>query len=530
MNTKDITSQCQVVHFAWDYEGDSTGDLENISVNQLGQSTPHDVSRYITSASYSKKLSDAAGSFEIVLANTKDWKDVIKKGSWLLMYMSQDGGLSIPKGSSTVKLKSGGSGDAIDISKLKLQKSKVRVMGYIDTVRARGITGEKGELDVEYVITGRDYGVVYEDTEIWHNEALFDFNLLTSAASFLEAQPFRTVDSLLDLLHKLFFSPADIPGVDIKKTGGLTSLALQWMLPSKMLKAMDIQLSGGKKPYYGNIPKLLNFSKTKASFPVENPLALLNGVAWDRLKAHSIDPYHELFTEMNDEGHPQLTFRMLPWKLFGTNRKFPTINPTIQKFGTTGIVDIPTIDISDFDVGEDNHTRFNAYITTVVTNYVTATDSRAQLQDNDPKTGFPRLLQNGIRRHGLRLFQREINAMIDLGQERVDSTLLRELNEFSIELWARSHEYESGTISIIGNNGIRVGKCLKIAEDAPYNANKIFYIEGYEDSYSVNDKGAGSWEQTIFVTRGIEDAVLKKATNINNRVNPTKSDGEFTEN
>jgi len=500
---KNINSECQVVHFAWDREGDSTGDLENLSLNQMTQSTPHDLSRYISSVSYQKRMEDAAGEFEIVIQNTKDWKDVIKKGSWVIVYMSQDGGLTIPTGNQKpVVLQSGGTGgDPVSISGLVKQRPKTRFIGY---------------------------GMVYEETEIWHNQILFDKNLLESSNNFLNSQQIKTVDGLLDTLHRLFYSPSDLINRPLENDS-LTSLALQWLLPSKLFTVLGVRLSGGKRPYYGNIPGLLKFDKTVASFPVENPLSLLNGIAWDRLKAHSLDPFHELFAELDDDGLPKLNFRMLPWKLFNTNRKFPTLNPTIKKFGTTGKVKLDTVDIVDWDLGEDNHTRFNAYLTTVITNQTTIQTSLEMLGDNDPKTGFPRLLQNGIRRHGLRLLYREMNALVDLGQEKADSKLLREFNEFAVELWARSHDYESGTMSIVGNNGIRLGKCIETAKGAPYNSEKIFYIEGYEDSFVVEENGAGYWSQSLFLSRGIEKAVLDKASNINNRVSPYTNDGEFTE-
>lgn len=525
--TKNINPECQVVHFAWDFEGDSTGDLENLNLAQLSEATPHDISKYITSVNFQKRMEDSSGQFEIVLGNTKDWKDVIKKGSWILIYMSNDGGLSIPAESDNIKLKSGGKGDRISVQKLTQQKNKLRTMAYIDTVRARGTAGDNGQFDTEFVLSGRDFGVIYEETEIWHNQILFDNNLLQSSAAFLNSQNIKTVDELLTTLHKMFYSPNDLIKKPLKNDS-LVSIALQWLLPKSMLNALNIQLAG-KKPYYGNIPNLLNFSKTKASYPVENPLALLNGVAWDRLKAHSIDPYHELFTEISDEGNPQLTFRMLPWKLNRNNSKFKTINPDIDRFADpkNGIVDVPTIDILDFDVGEDNHTRFNAYLTTIVTQGVSVQTSLEMLGDNDPKTGFPRLLQNGIRRHGLRLIYREMNALIELGKESVNKKLLREFNEFCVELWARSHEYESGTFNIIGNNGIKLGKVISTDADAPYNADKLFYIEGYEDTFTVDENGVSEWTQNVFVTRGIEKSVLRRNTNVNRRQTPFTENGEF---
>jgi hypothetical protein len=191
-------------------------------------------------------------------------------------------------------------------------------------------------------------------------------------------------------------------------------------------------------------------------------------------------------------------------------------------------VEIENLDIIDWDLGEDNHTRYNLFWSTLNSSMVSIQTSNALLGDNDPSTGFPRVLQESVKRHGLRMLYSEVNANIVLGKEEADSRLLKEFNELAREFWERSHEYESGTMTIIGNNGIRLGKCVHIEEGSQYNSDKYLYIEGYEETFIVGDKGETEWTQALFLTRGIEAAVLKNASLVTKRQTPFVDAGEFT--
>ncbi len=521
LESKALNPECQIVVFNWKYESD----LENLTLSQLSESTAHDVSNYIKDVSFSKQLSSPAGSFQITLENDRDWKQYIKKGSWVLIYMSNTGGLRIPNpGENTITLDTNLKGDNINIVSLTNQKSKLRCIGYIDTVRVQSTVGEeKGDLDVVYHVMGRDFGIVYEETDIWHNRINFDEMLLKTANANINSAQIKTVDKLLETLHQLMFSPQDLVNKDLQNKS-LTSLALQWLLPSSLLAALGVTPNGGV-PFFGNIPGLLNFESTVASFPIESPLGDLNGIAWDQLKRYSISSYHELFPELVN-GLPQLYFRPIPW-LIGTGAKFPKVAKNITKFKNLERVELATIDILDFDLGEDNHTRYNLFWSNINSSLVSQQTSDVLLGDRDPKTGFPRIKQNSISRHGLRMMYLETNANLVLG-EKADSDLLRQYNEVTLEYWEDVHNMESGNVDIVGNNDIRLGKVLHFDKEAPYNADKYFYIEGYSDTYTVDEKGSGTWTQNIMITRGIEKADLDAGTKPGKRRSVYKNAGNFT--
>ena len=525
--SKTISPECQVVVFNWRLSSEnlSTNDNNNL----LSASNPHDISRYITEVSFSKTMDAPAGQFQITLGNDRDWKQHLEKGSWLIIYNSNEGDLSIPRGNKTVPLGSGFGGDFVSLNSLVNQKNKIRCIGFIDTIRAKGTVGdEKGEFDVGYVISGRDFGVVYAETEMWHNQVLFDATLLKTIKAEINSNSIKTVDKLLESIHKLIYSPDQIVRQPLKNDS-LSSIARQWLLPRQLFTALGLTPLGDS--YFGNIPGVLNFRKTKATYPVEDPTALINGIAWNKLKTYSIEPYHELFAELNDDGKPQLNFRVQPWRITNDFSKFPTLFSTFDKFADekNGIVEIPNIDILDWDLGEDNHTRYNLFWSTINSSMISIQTSNALIGNNDPTTGFPRLLQSSIKRYGLRKLYSEVNANIVIGTEKADGKLLFEFNELAFELWERSHKYESGTMTIIGNNDVRLGKCVHIEEGSQYNSDKFLYIEGYEESFLIAENGAGEWTQTLFLTRGIEKAVLDDVRLVKVRQSPFVNAGDFTE-
>lgn len=527
-DTKTITQECQVVVFAWDQRAE-----EGVSESALGDATAFDISNYISQVSMSKSMDAPAGQFQIMLPNDRDWKEVIKKGYWLIIYCANDGSLSIPNRNNQVAV-GNTTVDAVSMGDLTQQKDKIRMIGRVDTVRAQGRMGqERGDFDVQFVVSGRNYGVVYEETEIWHNQVLYDSTLLETTNATINSNAIKTVDGLLEALHNLFFAPDKLTS-QLNKEGSLTSIARQWMLPQKLFGALNISPDNGT-PYYGNIPNVLNLGNTPATYPVESPTALLNGVAWERLKAHSIEPYHELFVELNDDGEPRLNFRLMPWVV---NRRAVTNFPLLFAsagenllYGkeVNGQVLIEDIDIMEWDLGEDDHTRYNLFWSSINTSMVSTMTSNAVLGDNSPTTGFPRINQNSIRRHGLRKLLSEVNANIIIGKEESDPDLLRQFNEYALELWERSHEYESGTLTLIGNNSIRLGKTVRFEQDSPYNSDKIFYIEGYEETFNVGEKGQAEWTQSLFLTRGIERPVLENSLLITERQAPHTNAGEFTD-
>ena len=504
--TTNVHSQCQVVFFNW------TNPLitENMSLADLSDSVAIDVSKYLLSVDFSKNLGDPAGTFQLMLANDRDWKQVLQRGSWGLIYMSQNGDLAIPKNSDTP-----------DLARLQNQKSKIRGIVYLERVAVDGqMTESQGAYDAAFEVSGRDFGVVYLENEIFYNQLYAEGKWQQAISGQLRSQGERSVTTLLETLHKGFFSPQDL-GIPLEGDSLLQSIPLQWLFPSKLFQALNLASKDGRS-FFGSIQNVLNFSETACSFPVENPMSLINGKAWDRLKAHSIEPFHELFPETDEEGHPKLTFRYIPWKL-SNGRSLGRLNPLVMALTDVPRVLVGSEHIIAFNLGEDTHSRYNYFLTVIDTALFSKESSVADLQDMNPQTGFPRIQKNSIRRYGLRLMYQTVDALIQLGSERADTESLKLHNELMLEYWNNSVFFESGSMSIVGNNDVKIGKVLEVKAGAPYNGGKLFYIEGYSDNWVKEGELAGIWTQKLTLTRGVYPG------RIGERGEDYTESGEFTE-
>jgi hypothetical protein len=168
--TQNLNSQCKVVVYPWN------SDLSDVDISdaELSGAGRLDISSQIESVSFQKNTGNVAGSFSIQLTSSpnygsNDWKDIIKRGYWIVIWMSNDGDLILnPQvGKNLTKNK-------------KKEAHKIRCIGYVDRVAVQGAPGEKREISIGFTVTGRDFGVVYENCDIWHNLFKFDKIMLDS--------------------------------------------------------------------------------------------------------------------------------------------------------------------------------------------------------------------------------------------------------------------------------------------------------------------------------------------------------------
>lgn len=105
------------------------------------------LSSSIRSIRTERQKSAPAGTFEIVLAPTFNWVSRLTVGSWLAILMTRD--LQIPK---TILA------DGANSKSLKM-------LGRIDSVRvAVTVDPESGARNTSYIISGRDWGCIFEST------------------------------------------------------------------------------------------------------------------------------------------------------------------------------------------------------------------------------------------------------------------------------------------------------------------------------------------------------------------------------
>lgn len=140
-------------------------------------SNPHEVDQIILntvsllSVRTNKSKSAPAGSFEFYLAPTKNWVAAITPGSWCVILMSMQ------------KIDS----DDTKYNNPKVDDKKFKMLGRIDSVRvASAANQETGALETTYVVTGADWGSVF-DTKVY-------LDLLSRSP---EKNPIGTAESLI---------------------------------------------------------------------------------------------------------------------------------------------------------------------------------------------------------------------------------------------------------------------------------------------------------------------------------------------
>lgn len=516
--TQDYTPTCKVVVYNWASRFLS---LSGSSDNTLSKSSPLDVSSQILGASFTKIDGQPSGTFSFTLSNSPnygsgDWSDIIKRGEWCLIYMSQDRDLTL---SEVV-------GPPNPSSQKKQEAKKVRCIGYIDRVAPKLEIQENGSLDITYEVSGRDFGVVYENTTIWTNIFNTEKTVLDAVAnSFLNVVGTVSIDEVLDKMHDLFYNPKALPGSSefLNKNGSLTEIALQWLMPRQLL--VDLGLSPDSTPYWGELPNIRNFSKTAATLGISKPTDFLTGNAWENLKKLSVPEFHELYTETTDSGLPELVFRPFPFSI--DNSKYPILSKYVTLFKDLPLVDVPALDVLDSNLSEDDHERYNSFLVTVTSSYINSNSNIDVLRN----TGYPKHVQDSIKRHGFRPMHVEISALVRNAEKSngsEDLKLLVEYNELNYDYWNNAVFFSSGSAHIFGKNEIKIGKCVKFGDSTPHISGKRFYIEGYTDEFVIEENGSSVWTQTLMLTRGAEERDLREKNQFGIRNTVFPHQGEFT--
>jgi hypothetical protein len=515
--TQNLNSQCKVVVYPW------LSDLSdpNTSNTDLAKAGRLDISSQIESVTFQKNTSGPCGSFSIQLTSSpnygsNDWKDIIKRGYWLVIWMSNDGDLNINPvvGKNLTKNK-------------KKEAQRIRGICYVDRVAVTGATGENRSIEVGFTVSGRDFGVVYENCDIWHNLFKYEQIVLQNVDLALSVTALITVDEALKLIHDLFYYPKNVPGAKVNDDDSLLDIGLQWLLPTPMLQDVGIdltQVQGGN--FWGNLPNIKDFHKTNANISMNKPASFLNGNAWEQLKKISIPQFHELFTETRDDGTPKLVFRPIPWGI--DQGLYPTNAPNIQLYkDLKPLVKVPALDLLEYDMGEEDHARYNSFLALVSSGLSNVNNCITLLEGSE----FPFNNTSSIRRHGLRRMHVEVDSIINnsmLANGQANSNALIEFNNILYDYWNNAVFAESGTITKVGTNNIKIGKALTFKDDVPYMTGKRYYIEGYTDSFHVTEKGVGVWTQTVDLTFGFEQSDLVAKSGFSKRNISFVTAGEYT--
>jgi len=612
------TNQVKIIWYDWKKALRNSSDMWDIIPTSLsgslGESISYDISNHLIDFSFNKSMSTGAGSFTLTLGNSLDWAKHMTAGTWFLVFASPNGDLPLPKEPSKElknspvndiknQISSGSfdpsiSGFSID-SSTTFQKARTQILPeapsseqltsflpylrcicFIQRVGIASSVGADGELEITYKISGKDFGVALDETELWfnliNNTERGHFQALTASELGLPKSG-RRLNVLLNLWTDAFLNTEKI----VSSFKGRK----QWLLPKQMLLDLGIP----SVTHIGDIPDFKQFYNTAFENNQENPLNGLEGNAWSRLKSLSVPDFHELFTELNDDGLPRFYFRPIPWGIDQSN--YESLAQTIDTYlsltendsssynkikklyednnifsGGTNVssfvagamesfldpttefrlhrLDLKASELLSVDVGPDFHSHYNHFIVDATTPGAPMNVAVAILDKlNKTLRPFPFENTESINRFGFRPKHIEVAAWkqdssgfglnIDVTAEKketqanANADFIKQINEVQLDYWGRSKYFYSGTFVIGGRPDLRLGKVFVTDLDIEALGNMVFYIEGYTDTITVDAHGTVDWIQTVMVTRGIELEDLESLSGFGKRQS-IKALGTFT--
>lgn len=160
----------------------------------------------------SKSKGEPVGSFNFMLAPTRNWVSVITPGSWCVILMSNE---PITKDSFQ-----------------KADKKLVKMFGRIDTVRVEVSVGDDGARRTRYMVSGQDWGSIFNNifyidplikdpTQSETNQGnSLDVQITENLLSKNNTASLFDIRSNLQLLLSVFGKPLQIP--DTERLGKLT--------------------------------------------------------------------------------------------------------------------------------------------------------------------------------------------------------------------------------------------------------------------------------------------------------------------
>lgn len=461
----------------------------------------------ISSLRISKSL-ETTSSFSVSLLPSQNWKQILSPGDWVILYIQDD---------------------YQDKTRYSLDKNNKNMMllGNIDRIsRSLQKNEDDDKVELRYVISGRGFQKVFEETDVWYDPYTVQKDtlsrvVLANAGFELVGSPDQMIDSLIDI-----FLGA---GANLKT--GRTNDLNNWRIPSALANVFD---AGKDKSKFHDILKR-EIHQNLPGYKVRqmvNPGS--NGSLLDMMKRSSNELINELYfeeTRSNDgKVYPTVFLKPRPLNtpflishvgddpvlsklkkllendfITSSDDKDSNLNAvfielsrsmkTMQELANESFLEIHPSEIIYEDMGKDDHSRFNLFWLKPINSVEHVVSYSA---NNNTTKGFsnPTFLAPSIERHGLKRFDQilEFCHVRGAGTEQTSGTTSPEIalwKGFMLQLYDQNyanHLYESGTIECTGVLEAELGKALVILPTSDQAKKKIYFIEGYEHEWNFPNK------------------------------------------
>jgi hypothetical protein len=454
--------------------------------------------------------SSPSGTFSVVLKKGKqvsggqnlqeniDYVQAVHPGDWIAIYMKKNG----------------------DISDSELNKttadSGFKFLGIVENVRYVEVDSpDKGAPRLEYIITGRSFGKVFE-TSLFFNPQV-------------NSQTIQTILGAKFLTNSPTNLGGNNPGVVVKKLieffmgGGATKSSGandNWYIPRGV--ALKFKSPKQVKSRGNSFSDILNTNQiglhryTGNKFRSAGPLpgAVLvkslpsSGSIWAVMQFLNNSIINEMYTELvpDTDGKlkPAVVMRQLPFSnkrshetsIIAAHQKYNTQGISDGKFEKTYFVDLPrheivSSDIIQKNIGKSEHERLNYAIVT------------PKIDSNTFDVGYVASSNiPSVQRYGLKVFQGQTSYVLSQSVDGAGKDGIRNYCEECVKLiqdwFFMSHNLYNGTIIVDGlDTHVPVGTNLYVKDDK-----QLFHIEGYTHNYEIADGANTAYTTEFRVSRG----------------------------
>lgn len=464
------------------------------------------------------KSKGRAGSFNMVLAPTKNWKGLLHPGCWCLIYISDKKLPALADRSS--KLEDG-----------------LKMIGIVKSVnRLEQIDPGTGTRTVRYQIAGVDFHAVFDGMQ-YINAHLAQINSTEGQGIYSSfflgyGDRFKTLkkpdEMIQNLIDVLLGRPAFLGDIKSDKPLQEHKISARAGQPFKVPKAMAKRVLGYRKSgaaddmFTGMVTLFLQ--RNLLGTILQRPEIMGVHSTWSILESFSNKILNELYTDMlpvNLKGAvrtlPSLVFRATPFSSDQLNKKYegPVIRFSEAKpfnkrkvpsrlrgqafSGGDGKQKRPkTVDDSHFFIsrqiaedeiyamqyGKSDNERFNLFLVSPNVSGLKGSGEAAlirSLAGGDSPQGVRGILGRisdltSIVRYGLRPYISQSNYIND------DVADIKGINAIVKDMWENAYLYETGTVSLIGvDEYIPVGTNIEFSERG-----WVAHVEQTSNSYSVD--------------------------------------------
>lgn len=402
--------------------------------------------------SYSKNLSNPAGSFQCKVRAIQDYSKIISPGDWVQIYLTTDTG-----------------------NKYK------RVIGNVDRVALEEVINEEGIRETYFVISGRDFGKIFQDTSIWFNPHIT--GKLKAIILDKVNNPGGPSNVLIKKLIDLFLN-------DTISVPNCSTSMNYWYIGNKFAK----ELGESGHPQFADLINMSDFSIDQPGFKMI-PILNAQGNIWNLLKSISNEIINSMFCELYQSENSE---KILPKLFFGVRpyafKNHKTSKLPIRYFLDLDSVEVNAKEIIGSSIGINDHDRINLFFLRLKENPIFKAVEAGIY--SDPSLSKVINLES-IKRNGLRLFSKTLDYA-NSKDGKLDLQLYKAYIDLIASWYRGNHLLENGTFNVLGNPDTRLGKRLIIKNSEIY-PNRQYLIEAYTDNWSFGQV----WRQTLEVTRGI---------------------------